>query len=154
MVFARPLLPSQGFYIGAVTRSACAVNKLTITGLTINHLVTLYREPASIQKALYPDGKNHAVPSLNHDTSLAPLARVPGFYLVPRRVTLTQLYRRAVSVHWQQLTRLFWTSFCITILSRHLDRYMDKLNGIQRTLTQKIKFNNMETATLYNPWIQ
>ena len=36
---------------------------------------TYYREPASSQQALYPDCKNHAVPSLRRDTLSA---KVPG----------------------------------------------------------------------------
>ena len=56
------------------------------TGQIIVHLFTLYREPASIQQTLYPDGKNHAVPSLHRDSFSA---EEPGFYPVLRRVTLT-----------------------------------------------------------------
>jgi len=93
------LLPSPGFKTtGDKTRRAITVNKITIPGLIINHLLTLYREPANIQQTLYPDGKNHAVPSLHRDSFSA---KVPGS--VPGAASGNAYYhnRRAVSVHFE-----------------------------------------------------
>ena len=57
---------------------------------------TLYREPASSQQALYPDRKNHAVPSLRRDSFSA---KVSGF--VPALTSGNAYYhnRRAVRCH-------------------------------------------------------
>ena len=74
--FLLRLLPSPNFKItGDKTQCATTVNKITIPRLIINHWLNLYREPASIQQNLYPDGKNHAVPSLHRDFYSA---KVPG----------------------------------------------------------------------------
>ena len=54
--------------MGDKTRRAFTVNKITIPRLILNHLLTLHREPASSQQNLYPDRKNHAVPSLRRDS--------------------------------------------------------------------------------------
>ena len=82
MVFAGHLLPSPTLKItGDKTRRATTVNKITIPGLILNHLLTLYRDPAKIHQILYPDGKNHAVPSLHRDTFSA---RLPaGTWILP-----------------------------------------------------------------------
>jgi hypothetical protein len=40
---------------------AITVNKLTISGLILNHTKTLYRDTRIAQKALYLDGKNPAM---------------------------------------------------------------------------------------------
>ena len=59
MVFANSLLPYQDFKItGDKTLRASTVNKLTIPGLIINSLITLYRESANIHQSLYLDCKN------------------------------------------------------------------------------------------------
>jgi len=80
MVFAGCLLPSRNLKItGDKTQRANTVNKITIPGLITCHLENLYREPASINHTLYPDCKNHAVPSSHLDTILA---KVPRPYLV------------------------------------------------------------------------
>jgi len=54
----------------------------------------VYREPANIHKTLYPDSKNHAVPSLHRDSFSA---KVPGS--VPGAASGNAYYhnRRAVS---------------------------------------------------------
>jgi len=41
------------------------------SGQIIVHLSTLYRDPASTQQTLYPDGKKCAIPSLRQDTDPA-----------------------------------------------------------------------------------
>ena len=94
--FLLRLLPSPGFKTtGDKIRRAITVNKITIPGLLINHLITLYREPANTHKTLYPDSKNHAVPSLHRDSFSA---KVPG--LVPGAASGNAYYhnRRAVSI--------------------------------------------------------
>ena len=65
-------------------------------GQIIVHLLTLYREPASTQQTLYPDSKNHAVPSLHRDSFSA---KVPGS--VPGAASGNAYYhnRRAVSTN-------------------------------------------------------
>lgn len=102
MVFANTALPYQDFQItGDITLLATAVNKLTIPGLITSYLVCLYRDPASIHQALYPDCKNHAAPSLHRDFILP---KVPGLISVLRRVPLTKTYRRAVMLKPQRVT--------------------------------------------------
>ena len=77
MVFAKHLLPAPDLKItGDKTRRSTTVNKITIPGLILDHLLTSYRDPASSQQTLYPDCKNHAVPSLCRDYFSA---KVPGF---------------------------------------------------------------------------
>ena len=95
--FLLGLLPSPGFKTtGDKTRHATTVNKITIPGLIINHLLNMYREPANIRQNLYPDGKNHAVPSLHRDSFSA---KVPGS--VPGAASGNAYYhnRRAVMVN-------------------------------------------------------
>ena len=98
--FLLGLLPSPGFKTtGDKTRRATTVNKITITGLILNHLLKLYREPANTQQTLYPDGKNHAVPSLHRDSFSA---RLPaGTWILPGAASGNAYYhnRRAVSIH-------------------------------------------------------
>ena len=84
--------------MGDKTRRAFTVNKITIPGLIINHLLNLDREPANIHQTLYLDGKNHAVPSLRRDTFSA---KVLG--LEPALTSGNAYYhnRRAVMVNSQ-----------------------------------------------------
>ena len=71
-------------------------------GQIIVHLLTLYREPANIQQTLYPDGKNHAVPSLHRDFYSA---KVPWSVPGAASGNAYSLNRRAVMLKPQCVTR-------------------------------------------------
>ena len=63
------------------------------------HLSTLYRDTRLFDQNLYPDGKNHAIPSLHRVSFVAPLRGVPGQIPVLSSGNTTYLYCRAVSLH-------------------------------------------------------
>ena len=80
---------------GDKTRRAATVNKITIPGLIINHLATLYRYTPIVNELCTWIAKTTPYPSCHRDNIPA---KVPGSGIGwLRRVTLTNYYRRAVS---------------------------------------------------------
>jgi hypothetical protein len=62
----------------------------------------LYRDTRNTQPTLYPDGKNHAIPSLHLDSFVA---YRDSFVAVPASGNTTSPYCRAVSKHAAKIRR-------------------------------------------------